>query len=82
MTNKLKKKAIKKGLAVGGAFLFKQAFEAYVNNKTDKTIPDEPDNVLNDQTWSQAIAYAAFTGAFLGTMKLIIDRVAENKLKG
>lgn len=82
MTNKLRKKIIKKGLAVGGAFLLKQAFETFVDKKTDKTIPNEPDKITNDQTWGQAIAYAAFSGAFLGTMKLVIDRVADNKLEG
>lgn len=81
MDKKFKKQIIKKALAVGGTFLFKQAVEAFVNKKTSKTIPDEPDNKLNDQTWKQAIAYAAFSGAFLGTMKLVIDRVAENKLE-
>lgn len=82
MTNKVKKKIIKKGLALGGAFLFKHAFETFVEKKTNKSIPDEPDNTLNDQTWTQAVAYAAFSGAFLGTMKLVIDRVADNKLEG
>jgi len=82
MTKKFKKQIIKKAFAIGGTFLFKQAVEAFVDKKTDKTIPNEPDNPQNDQTWKQAVAYAAFSGAFLGTMKLVIDRVADNKLEG
>lgn len=74
------RKLIVQGVTVASAFLLKKAVETVIDKKTSKTIPNEPDKE-NSQTWGQAIAYAAFAGAFLSTFKLIVGRAADNKIE-
>ena len=79
-TKKNIRKLLVQGITLGSAFLIKKVAEDYIDNRTSKSVPKEPDQE-NDQTWTQAITYAAFSGAFLGTFKLIVNRATDQKLE-
>jgi len=73
------KKILVNGIAILSAFALKKVAEKLIEKKTQ--IPEEPDNSLNNQTWPQAIAYAAAAGAVLGVFKLIAERTANQQLE-
>jgi len=73
------RKAAIKGITILSAFLLSKASERIIEKKTNTIVPKEPD-LENNQTWKQAIAYAAVTGAILGVFKLLVERTADHKI--
>lgn len=79
-TKETTKKLLVKGITLTSAFLLKRLTENYLEKNTGKELPKKPDQ-KNNQTWGQAITYAACTGAFLGAFKLVVDRMADQRLE-
>lgn len=61
------------GSAVLGAFLTKRAMEKLLVVLFDKEPPKKPDKE-ESTTWTEALAWAALTGAMTGAIKLLIRR--------
>lgn len=78
--NKDTKQLIVNGAAIISAFLLKRAAEKLIRSTMDKEIPEEPEKD-NDQTWPQAIAYAATAGALIGVFKLLVERTTDQQLE-
>ncbi len=74
------KQLLVNGAAIFSAFLLKKAAEKLIRTTMDKEIPEEPEK-NNDQTWPQAIAYAATAGALIGVFKLMVERTTDQQLE-
>ncbi|NBG65551.1 DUF4235 domain-containing protein [Acidiluteibacter ferrifornacis] len=75
------KKILVNGIAILSAFALKKVAEKLIEKSTEDGIPDEPENPSNNQTWPQAIAYAAISGAAIGVFRLIAERTANQQLE-
>ncbi|MBR9833317.1 DUF4235 domain-containing protein [bacterium] len=75
------KKILVNGIAILSAFALKKVAEKLIEKSTEDVIPDEPENPSNNQTWPQAIAYAAISGAAIGVFRLIAERTANQQLE-
>jgi len=69
-----------KGITMLSAYILLHEIEQLVEKKTRQKLPKEPE-AGNKQSWGKAIAYAAFTGAFLGAFKLLVERGTVKGLK-
>jgi hypothetical protein len=75
------KRILVNGIAILSAFALKKVAERLIEKNMESQIPTEPEKSTNDQTWPQAIAYAAAAGAVLGVFKLITERTANSQLE-
>jgi len=67
------------GSAVLGAFLLKRAMEKLLEIVFDKEPPKKPDED-ESTTWTEALGWAALTGAMAGALKLFIRRAELDKI--
>ncbi len=66
------------GSAIAGAYALKRITEKVVERGMQKRVPANPED--NTISWTEALGWAAFTGAMAGTIKLLIKRGAKLEL--
>lgn len=70
---------ITNGSAILSAYILKRAIELILESAFSKTVPNKPDE--DDEIgWIEAIGWAAFTGALVGIIRLVIKRGTKNTL--
>ena len=67
------------GSAIIGAVLLKRLMDKLLRTAFDKEPPKKPDEQDN-ASWSEALGWAALSGAMTGALKLVIKRGGLNNM--